>query len=110
MELANSWIPLRVETTTAMVANIYRDMNESEMAKKYYLEAIAINKKTKIAENRAWYYLCLGETYKNDSLYKEALNCFSQAYPFYRSSQGKDGNLFLYLLLHSWRSVFGSKR
>jgi CHAT domain-containing protein len=101
MELANSLDPLRVETTTGMVANIYRDMKESEMAKKYYLAAIAINKKTKIAENRAWYYLCLGETYKNDSLYKDALNCFSQAYPFYRSSQGTDGNLFLYLLLQS---------
>jgi tetratricopeptide (TPR) repeat protein len=86
MELAKSLDPIKVEGTTAMVANIYRDMNESTMARKYYLEALALNKKTNIKENRAWYYLCLGEAYKNDLLYKEALKCFSEAYPFYSSS------------------------
>ena len=99
MELAKS-DPERVEVTTAMVANIYRDMNESAMAKKYYLEAIALNKKTNFKDNRAWYYLCLGQAYKNDSLYKEASNCFSEAYPFYKSSNEKDRNLFLALLIN----------
>ena len=100
MELAKSISPIRVETTTAMVANIYRDMKESDKARTYYLEAISINKKTNILDNRAWYYLCLGETYVNDSLYKDALSCFNQAYPFYRSSKEReDRNLFLYLLL-----------
>ncbi|HEX6892145.1 MAG TPA: CHAT domain-containing tetratricopeptide repeat protein [Chryseolinea sp.] len=100
MELAKSLDPMRVEATTAMVANIYRDMNESAMARKYYLEAIELNKKTNIKENRAWYYLCLGEAYKNDSLYSDASKCFSQAYPFYSSSNEKDRNLFLVLLLN----------
>lgn len=100
MDLAKALDPLRVELTTAMVANIYRDMKESAMAKKYYLEAISLNKRTNIEENRAWYYLSLGETYKNDSLYREALRCFNEAYPYYRSSEGTDRNLFLYLLLH----------
>ena len=100
MELAKSLDPIRVETTTAMVANIYRDMDELDMAKKYYLEAIAINKKTNIPEYRAWYYLCLGEAYKNDSLDVEASKYFNLAYPFYKSSKEKDRNLFLALLIN----------
>ena len=100
MDLAKTLDPLRVELTTAMVANIYRDMKESAMAKKYYLEAISLNKRTNIEENRAYYYMSLGETYKNDSSYREALRCFNEAYPYFRSSEGTDRNLFLYLLLH----------
>ncbi|HEY5917320.1 MAG TPA: tetratricopeptide repeat protein, partial [Chryseolinea sp.] len=100
MDLAKALDPLRVELTTAMVANIYRDMKESAMATKYYLEAISLNKRTNIEENRAYYYMSLGETYKNDSSYREALRCFNEAYPYFRSSEGTDRNLFLYLLLH----------
>ena len=55
------------EMSNAMVANIYRDMNESTLAKKYYLNAIALNKKTNDQENLAWYNLGLGELSKNDS-------------------------------------------
>lgn len=101
LELSRTLDPERYELTTAMVANIYRDMKESAMAKKYYLEALTLNKKTNKKDSRAWYYLCLGEAYKNDSLYQDALNCYSQAYPFYKSSQSTEGNLFLYLLLES---------
>lgn len=100
MDLARSLSPERVEATTAMVANIYRDMRDSKKARTYYLEAISINKKTKALDNRAWYYLCLGESYKNDSLFKDALNCLNLASPYYRTSQVmEDRNLFVYLLL-----------
>lgn len=100
LELARALDPIRFETTTAMIANIYRDMRETEMAQKYYLEAIRLNKKTNIRENRAWYYLSLGEMYKNGGSYTDALKSFSEAYPFYKASKGKDRNLFIYLLLH----------
>jgi len=100
MDFAKDLDPLRVETTTAVVASIYRDMNESQMAKKYYLEAIALNKKTNDRDNRAWYFLGLGIVYKKDSLYQDALKCFNQAYPFYRSSE-TETYLFHYLLLQT---------
>jgi len=109
MDLAKALEPLKVEATTAMVANIYRDMKESEMAKKYYLEAIELNKKTKVRENRAWYYLCLGETFINDSSFREALNCYNQAYPFYKSSVGTDENLFFYLLVNMAEAYTATK-
>ena len=38
--------PLRTEMTSGMLANIYRDMNQSALAKQYYLNALALNKKS----------------------------------------------------------------
>jgi tetratricopeptide (TPR) repeat protein len=102
LTLAKTLEPFRFEQTSVMIANIYRDMKELALAKKYYLEALALNKKTNIEDSRAWCYLSLGETYKDDSLYQDALNCFAKAYPFYKSSKGEtERNLFLYLLLLS---------
>ena len=38
--------PLRTEMSSGMLANIYRDMNQSSLAKQYYLNALALNKKS----------------------------------------------------------------
>jgi CHAT domain-containing protein len=89
----------RIEMGNGMVANIYRDMGESSLAKKYYLKALALNEKTKDLESRAWYYLCLGETFKNDGLLSEALQYFKKAYALYTTSKVEDQGLFIRLLI-----------
>ncbi|HZI26364.1 MAG TPA: tetratricopeptide repeat protein, partial [Chryseolinea sp.] len=76
--------PLRTEMSSGMLANIYRDMNQSSLAKKYYLTALELNKKTKDLATRAWYYNSLGETFKNDSAFNEATEYFEKAYSIYK--------------------------
>jgi CHAT domain-containing protein len=100
LEVAKKLTSLHVEMGNGMVANIYRDMGESESAKKYYLDALALNVKTKNLETRAWYFLCLGETFKNDSVMDEALKYFKRAHKLYSLPQVKDPDLFLNLLIN----------
>jgi len=85
------------EMSNAMVANIYRDMDESILAKKYYLNAIALNKKTNDQGNLAWYYLGLGDLSKNDSVYDDALRYFKKAYVIYKKIDA-DKLLLVYLI------------
>ena len=98
LEVAKKLEPRRIELAHGMVANIYRDMHNSELAKKHYLTALQLNAKTKNLDERAWYYLSLGETFKNDSLFKDALQYFSKAYELYKMPEVKDPDLFLHLL------------
>lgn len=98
LEVAKKLEPSRIELAHGMVANIYRDMHNSELAIKHYLTALELNAKTKNLDERAWYYLCLGETFKNDSLFKDALQYFSKAYELYKMPEVKDPDLFLHLL------------
>jgi CHAT domain-containing protein len=95
-----------VEMSNGMVANIYRDMEQSVMAKKYYHKAIAINRETNNLGNRAWYYLSIGELLKNegkllkkDSLYDEALLNFLISYTIYTKYDVGDKLLFINLLI-----------
>ena len=88
----------RFELATGMVANIYRDMQQSDLAKTHYLTALRLNATTKDLESRAWYYLCLGENFKKDSLFTEALQHFNKAYVLYKNPAVKDQDLFLHLL------------
>ena len=92
--------PVRTEMSSGMLANIYRDMNQSSMAKKYYLNALALNKKTNDRENRAWYYNSLGETFKNDSSFSEAAEYFERAYQIYKSSDVKRSSQYISLLIN----------
>jgi len=88
----------QIERTYVMVANIYRDLHQSELAKKYYLQALAISRRTTDLENQAWIYMSLGETFKNDSLYNEALDNFLKAERLYESPAVTDKTLFIHLL------------
>ncbi len=99
LEVAKKINAINVEMSSGMVANIYRDMGESALAKKYYLSALALNKKTNNLETRAWYYLCLGETFRNDSLLNEAIVYFKKAYALYKTPEVKDQELFINLLI-----------
>ncbi len=102
LDLAKKF-PRRTEMSSGMIANIYRDMGESLLAKKYYLNALVLNKRTNDLEyldNRAWYYNCLGETFKNDSSFAEAVAYFKMAYNLYEIPEVKDQNLFLNLLMN----------
>ncbi len=99
LELAKKLEPIRIEMSYGMMANIYRDMGESTMAKKFYLNALTLNEQTKNVETRAWYYLCLGETLKNDSLLNDALDYFQKAYALYSLPEVKDQGLFISLLI-----------
>ena len=89
----------KTELVNGLIANIYRDMNQPELAKKFYLNALLLNERTKELEARAWYFLSLGETFKNDSLYKEALAYFKKAHALYVSPDVNDTDLFLQLLI-----------
>lgn len=74
------------ELANGMVGNIYRDMNQSAMARKYYLAAININKNNEDKSNMAFYYTGLGELAMNDTLYREALLYLDKAEAIYRRS------------------------
>jgi len=93
LEIAERLEDSDLELTYGMVANIYRDMKQSELAKKYYLTALNLNKKAidsdkqAILKRRAWYYMCLGETFMMESQYSEALKYFSMSYSFYTSGR-----------------------
>ncbi len=99
LEIASKLKPLQREMANGIVANIYRDMSDSKLAKKHYLNALALNEITKNLETRAWYNLSLGETFKKDSMYSEALQYFKKAYILYTNPQVKDEYLFVNLLI-----------
>lgn len=99
LEVAKKLRPDRNELAHGMVANIYRDMGESDLAKQHYLRALALNEKTKDLESRAWYYSCLGETFKKDSLYSKALQYFTRAYDIYQRPEIHDDDLYMNLLI-----------
>ena len=85
------------EMTNGVIAGIYRDMGESTLAKKHYQIAIALNKQTQDSKTLAWYYQGLGETFKNDSSYDDAIESFSKAYAIYKAEK-VSSNLLVYLL------------
>ena len=86
------------EMTHGVVAGIYRDMGDSELAKEHYHTAITLNKKTNDPKKTlGWYYQGLGETLKNDSLYDEAIDNFLKAYDFHRK-ENSSPSLIVYLL------------
>jgi CHAT domain-containing protein len=76
--------PEYAELANGMIGNIYRDMNESALAKKYYLAAIEINKNNKDKSNLAFYYAGLGELAMNNTMYPEALMYLNKAEAIYR--------------------------
>jgi tetratricopeptide (TPR) repeat protein len=104
LEVAERLGPNRVELACGMVANIYRDMGESELAKRYYLRALAVNEKTENLQLKAWYYLCLGETLMKDSLFNDALQYFGKSYTLYSKPGVKNQNLFIKLLISMMES------
>ena len=83
--------------TNGVIAGIYRDMGESTLAKKHYQIAIELNRQTQDAKTLAWYYQGLGETYKKDSSYDDAIESFSKAYLIYKKEH-VSSNLLVYLL------------
>ena len=83
----------------AMIANIYRDMGLTDLAKQHYLKALSLNNVTQDLDNKAWYYLCLGEMFKNEMQTDEALKYFNKAYDLYRRPDSRDQALFLSLLI-----------
>ncbi len=85
------------EMTNGVIAGIYRDMGESAMAKKHYQIAIVLNRQTQDSKTLAWYYQGLGETFKNDSSYDDAIESFSKAYAIYKK-ENVSSNLLVYLL------------
>ena len=89
---------LRTEMTSGMIANIYRDMNQSSLAKDYYLSALALNKRTNDLATRAWYYNSLGELLKNDSSFRKATEYFEKAYSIYKKPEIKQLSLRINLL------------
>ena len=94
--------PLRTEMSSGMLANIYRDMNQSSLAKKYYLNALALNKKTNdLGQQRAWYYNSLGETFKNDSSFSRShQNILERHMRSIKSSEIKRQSAYLRLLIN----------
>ena len=99
ISIAEAFDPRLLEETYGMVANIYRDMGESDMAKKYYQTALTLNKKTNNERRKAWFYMCLGETFKNDSMYSEALNHFRISYDIYTKSDVRYKPLLINLII-----------
>jgi len=76
--------PDYAELANGIIGNIYRDMNQSAMARKYYLAAININKNNEDKSNMAFFYTGLGELAMNDTLYREALLYLDKAEAIYR--------------------------
>ncbi|SHG95872.1 Tetratricopeptide repeat-containing protein [Chryseolinea serpens] len=85
------------ELANDMLGNIYRDMNQSAMAKKHYLAAISINKDSGDKGNMAHHYAGLGELAMNDTLYSEALMYLEKAEAIYRRTQA-DRFMLTYVL------------
>jgi CHAT domain-containing protein len=113
LELAQQLSPIDVEKSSGMVANIYRDMGQTAEAKEFYFKALALNNQTRDRSNRAWYYLCLGDMYKTDSLFYQALPYFKKAYLLYQSPDVKDQDLFINVLINlieSYSLVGDNKR
>ena len=92
--------PLRTEMSSGMLANIYRDMNQSSLAKQYYLNALALNKKSNDLGTRASYYNSLGETFRNDSSFAEAMEFFRAAYAIYKKLEINRQSAYLRLLVN----------
>jgi len=88
---------IRQEMINGVLAGIYRDMGEPALAKKHYEKAIELNKTTQDAKTLAWYYQGLGETYKKDSSYDNAIESLSKAYLIYKKEH-VSANLLVYLL------------
>ncbi|HTE32233.1 MAG TPA: tetratricopeptide repeat protein, partial [Chryseolinea sp.] len=99
LSLSRQLVTLYQEITNAMIANIYRDMRSSEMARTYYMAALKLNATTKNPENRAWYYQCLAETLENDTLYDEAIGYFLKADALYATMNKNDRRLFSTFLI-----------
>ncbi len=90
--------PIYEEMTHGVIAGIYRDMGESNLASQHYKTAITLNKKTDDPKKAlGWYYQGLGETMKNDSLYSEAIKNFRTAYDLYLKDNANP-RLVTYLL------------
>ncbi|MEJ7646656.1 MAG: CHAT domain-containing tetratricopeptide repeat protein [Chryseolinea sp.] len=87
------------EATHAIVANIYRDMGNSAMAKEHYLDALHLNKKTMNLNRRAWYYQSLGQTMAIDNLYNEAMKYYLMADALFSEATKKDQRLYTLLLV-----------
>lgn len=69
-----------LEQTYSAVANIYRDMNQVEEAKKHYNLAIDLNRqRNDYPLMLAWHRMGLAQALAQDSLYEEALTNFRQA-------------------------------
>jgi CHAT domain-containing protein len=99
LEIVQTLEPRRQEQCAAMVANIYRDMGRIDLAKEQYLNALNLNRLTQNLDNRAWYYLCLGEMFKYEMLTVEALSYYKKAYDLYKLPGSQDQALFLNLLI-----------
>ncbi len=89
-----------LEMSNSMVANIHRDMGDFTLARKYYLNAIEINKRTKDLANRAWHHTSLGELLKKNASYDEALRNFAISYDIYKKNDIGDEALFINLLIN----------
>ncbi len=102
----------RQENCHGMVANIYRDMRDYDMAKVHYQRALEFNSKTEDLIGRAWHYQCLGETMSNDSSFHEALSYFVKAEHLYQTTAKKDVRLYINMLIamSGTYSLLGDKK
>jgi len=84
-----------LERAYDIVANIYRDMGNTRLAREYYQKAIALNLKNKGSETvLAWHYQGLGKMLDADSLYDEAIANFSKSLGIYRKAHNENDPLY----------------
>jgi CHAT domain-containing protein/tetratricopeptide (TPR) repeat protein len=111
LEVAKTLEPRRIELAHGMIANIYRDMHQFELAKEHYLKALSLNEGTDNLEAKAWYYSSLGESFRDDSLYNDAIRYFNMAYALYKTPDVVDQDLFINLIInmmdaYSWNNDY----
>ncbi|MGC3945646.1 MAG: CHAT domain-containing protein [Chryseolinea sp.] len=98
VQLSRSLNVVRQEFALSMIANIYRDMGNSEEAVRSYHEALRLNEITGNTMARASHYQNLAEAMLNDSAYDDALRYIQEAEQLYKKMQEKDERLMLHML------------
>jgi tetratricopeptide (TPR) repeat protein len=97
------------EMTHGVLASIYRDMDDSDQAKYHYKTAIQLNQTTRQTGTLGWYYQGLGETFKNDAQYTEAIKNLSKAHSLYVKEQARPSLVvYLSILMADTNSLMGA--
>ena len=90
-----------LERTYTIVANIYRDMQQYELANSFYAKAIDLNYRShgnSQNEDQAINFRNQGETLLRQQKYEAAIKSLEEAMRIYQRINNKDQQLYIYLL------------
>ncbi len=103
-----------LERSYSIIANIYRDMKEYDLANRYYSMAIELNFTSngkKKNEDQAWNFRGKGESQMKQRNYTEAIRSFEETLNIYRGIDHiRDQQLYIYTLQKLGEAYFALNR